>query len=347
MSLSIRKGTSQSQNPAQAARELYEALHQPDIKLAVFYCPADGDLPALAAELYKLFKDINLIGCTTAGEITPIGYLKGAITGVSIASPTMEAMSQLISLEGFDSNAAGASVTALLSKLSQGQRTPASPADTFAFMLIDGLAGQEEQVVSCVHQNLHGIELIGGSAADDVRFDAKGVADGLDAVQRLGEVEHHVDSLLFHAERGNLGERRRLHQAHDRLDLHPYLSWSFVGSAWFVRPEIGYRHTRYELDREHDRSLSRGVSIASLDPGLFFDHTGEDVVTWERCKGWISCTKTDWHTWMPTRATLSPASIVYSHTSTVGMRTASIPQSSAITLQSSGSEKFSSRSFAT
>jgi hypothetical protein len=37
-------------------------------------------------------------------------------------------------------------------------------------MLIDGLAMQEEQVVSCIHQSLHGIELIGGSAADDTRF---------------------------------------------------------------------------------------------------------------------------------------------------------------------------------
>jgi len=49
---------------------------------------------------------------------------------------------------------------------------------------------------------------------------------------------------------------------------------------------------------------------------------------------------------IPTRAILSPPSIVYSHTSTVGMRIASIPQSSLITLQRSGSEKLSSRSFA-
>jgi len=37
-------------------------------------------------------------------------------------------------------------------------------------MLIDGLAMQEEMVVSCVHEALQGIELIGGSAADDTRF---------------------------------------------------------------------------------------------------------------------------------------------------------------------------------
>ncbi len=49
---------------------------------------------------------------------------------------------------------------------------PPSESDTFAFFLIDGLAMQEELVVSCVYQNLQGIELVGGSAGDDTRFGA-------------------------------------------------------------------------------------------------------------------------------------------------------------------------------
>jgi len=169
-SLSIRKGTTQARDPAVAARELHEALNQPDIKFAVFYCAADYDLPALAAELHKRFGDINLIGCTTAGEITPQGYLAGALTGVSIASPNMDSATKLIPLEPFDSGATGNSVESLLKQLGNRDGLPAGPTDTFGFMLIDGLAMQEEQVVSCIHQNLHGIELIGGSAADDTRF---------------------------------------------------------------------------------------------------------------------------------------------------------------------------------
>ncbi len=49
---------------------------------------------------------------------------------------------------------------------------PPNATDTFGFMLIDGLAMQEELVVSCVHSAPTGIELIGGSAADDTRFAA-------------------------------------------------------------------------------------------------------------------------------------------------------------------------------
>jgi hypothetical protein len=28
-----------------------------------------------------------------------------------------------------------------------------------------------------------------------------------------------------------------------------------------------------------------------LHPELFFDHTGEDIVTWDRCKPWIACAR--------------------------------------------------------
>ena len=35
--------------------------------------------------------------------------------------------------------------------------------------------------------------------------------------------------------------------------------------------------------------VNRGV----LHPELFFDHTGEDIVTWERCKAWIKDARAD------------------------------------------------------
>ena len=169
-SLSIRKGTSQSRDAGQAARELFAALDQPDIKFAVFYCASDFDLPTLATEMHRCFGDINLVGCTSAGEITPQGYLQGALTGFSIASADMDAVTLAIPLDPFDSASAGQSVADLLGRLGTRDGLPANATDTFAFMLIDGLSMQEEMAVSCVHQHLQGIELVGGSAADDVRF---------------------------------------------------------------------------------------------------------------------------------------------------------------------------------
>lgn len=170
--LSVRKGASTATNAAQAAQELFDALFQPGIKFAVFYCAPSYDLPTLARELRQRFGDINLIGCTTAGEITPQGYLQGSLTGVSLAGGGLEASAELISLDPFDSLHTVAQVGAQIKRMGVRNGLPPSATDTFAFMLIDGLAMQEEMVVSCVYQHLQGIELIGGSAADDVRFGA-------------------------------------------------------------------------------------------------------------------------------------------------------------------------------
>ena len=168
--LSVRKGTSRSKDPQIAAQELFESLNQPHIKFAVFYCSNDFDLPALAEALHRRFGDVNLIGCTTAGEITPQGYLAGALTGFSMASPDLDVCTQLIRLDPFDTIAAGKQVTEGIRSMGQRNGLPPSATDTFAFLLIDGIAMQEEMVVSCVHQNLQGIDMIGGSAADDTRF---------------------------------------------------------------------------------------------------------------------------------------------------------------------------------
>ncbi len=177
-SLSIRKGTSQQRDPVAAARELHAAIYQPDLKLAVFYCAADFDLPALAKALHQQFGDVNLVGCTTAGEITPQGYLAGALTGFSLAAPALDVATALVSVKPFDAAATAATVDGLVAGLGQREGLPPSATDTFAFLLIDGLAMQEELVVSCVHQRLQGIELIGGSAADDTRFGSTHIYHG-------------------------------------------------------------------------------------------------------------------------------------------------------------------------
>ncbi len=57
----------------------------------------------------------------------------------------------------------------------------------------------------------------------------------------------------------------------NRYDVHPYVAFPFERAAWYLRPELGVRHTSYALDRNVDDSPSRTTTIASLDTGLFFD----------------------------------------------------------------------------
>jgi len=56
-----------------------------------------------------------------------------------------------------------------------------------------------------------------------------------------------------------------------RVDLYPYFAMPMQGAAWFLRPQIGYRFTRYWLDRSSDAHPDRALPIVQLDSGLVFD----------------------------------------------------------------------------
>ena len=168
--LSVKTGTSQSRDPRQAAAELYNAVSQHGIKLVMFYCASDYDFPALADAIQAQFGDTPVVGCTTAGEITPVGYLDGALTGFSLACDDMDVVTEIFPVDPFDSVTAASHVSSMLDELGAHRDVAPSATDSFAFLLVDGLSMQEESVVSCMHHHLRGIDLIGGSAADATRF---------------------------------------------------------------------------------------------------------------------------------------------------------------------------------
>ncbi|MBL8717206.1 MAG: FIST C-terminal domain-containing protein [Myxococcales bacterium] len=168
--LNLRKGVSKARDPVVAARELHAAIGQPDTSLAIFFCSADLDREALAGELRRLFGATPLIGCTTAGEITPLGYLDGAITGVSLASPRLVALTHRTDdLASFRFSEGERSARELLTRF-RHRYPPRGADDTFGLLLIDGLSNQEESFVSALSRGLGEVRLFGGSAADGTRF---------------------------------------------------------------------------------------------------------------------------------------------------------------------------------
>ena len=74
-----------------------------------------------------------------------------------------------------------------------------------------------------------------------------------------------------------------------REDIYPWLAADFRGSAWFVRPRVGYRYTAYQLQPGYNHynaygpiapdeqspfnqaTMQRSLPIVSLDSGLVFD----------------------------------------------------------------------------
>lgn len=145
--LNIRRGASRSLDPDLAARELHAAIAQDGATFGVFYCAPGYDLERLAAALRREFGSLPLIGCTTAGEITPLGYIDGALTGATIQSPRMHAaIGRLDNLAEFEFQQGHELVATLLKQLGRHQQPGGS--NTFGFLLIDGLCMREEAVVA-------------------------------------------------------------------------------------------------------------------------------------------------------------------------------------------------------
>lgn len=168
--LSIRRGSSQAADPRVAARELWDAIRQPELSFALFHCSPEYDLPALGRELGELFQGAPLIGCTTAGEITPSGYLSGSLTGVSVGSRDFEVVTTRIDdLRSFQVAQGQETTRRMLSQLAARGPAPTGR-NTFAYLLIDGLSNQEESVVSGLSRALGDVPLFGGSAGDGTRF---------------------------------------------------------------------------------------------------------------------------------------------------------------------------------
>ncbi|MDH3224581.1 MAG: FIST C-terminal domain-containing protein [Gemmatimonadota bacterium] len=168
--LKIRRGASTSRDAAEAARELHAQIGQDGASLGLFYCSPEYDLDRLGAELRARFGSAPLIGCTTAGEITPQGYLDGSLTGITIASPEFEVVTERLDhLDHYTLADGEAVANRLLAALRSRGKAP-SGQNTFGFLLIDGLSNAEEAVVSSLHGQLGDIQLFGGSAADGTDF---------------------------------------------------------------------------------------------------------------------------------------------------------------------------------
>lgn len=171
----IRRGYSRSDQAATAARELAADLIQPDAELVLVFASSFHDRAALARSLAGQFPGVTLAGCTTAGEMTPFGYRRGTVTGVSLAAPEFRAVA--LRIDGLDTFSVTQGVELVQEGLTRlSRRMPDMRTDqVFAMVLIDGLSACEERVVSALYQALGEIPLFGGSAGDDLRFETTGV----------------------------------------------------------------------------------------------------------------------------------------------------------------------------
>ena len=166
----IRTAQSCATDARQAVQEFHAAVVQPEMALVVFFCSSEYDLELLAAEMNRLFAGVQVVGCTTAGEIGPSGYRAHTLSGLSFAAGDCVAVSGLLENLGQFTIAGGHGFAQALLQRLEHQAPQANSKNSFALLLIDGLSVREEQVAHALQYALGNIGLFGGSAGDDLNF---------------------------------------------------------------------------------------------------------------------------------------------------------------------------------
>lgn len=130
----------------------------------------EHDPDVLAQSMEEAFPEVPVSGCSTAGEVGPIGMLQGGIVVIGFPEKGFRVLSELIP----DASQPGVEratdiARRLKVQISDGHNR-SYMGNVFAIMLTDGLSNKEEALTAAVHWGLDDIELIGGSAGDGLAF---------------------------------------------------------------------------------------------------------------------------------------------------------------------------------
>ncbi len=166
----VMTAMSDSLDSAIAARQLADQLYHDQLEAVLFFCSAEYDLDRLAQSLNDVFAGVKVIGCTTAGEITPRGYDRGTLVGLGFHRDTFNIEASLIAdLDQYSLAIAQQQVDTMIAKLREGSGQSIS-GKCFALTLLDGLSSQEELVLVTLDSALGNIPHFGGSAGDDIQL---------------------------------------------------------------------------------------------------------------------------------------------------------------------------------
>ncbi|MEM9584357.1 MAG: FIST N-terminal domain-containing protein [Pseudomonadota bacterium] len=152
---------------------ILDRLSQDSFAHVIVFASPEADFQQLIATLHENL-GCPVVGCTSAGEISEVGFVDGHIVVIGLPRQWFAARSVLIE------NLSKTDFHALNDTLIQNRMalTTSNPRKTngFSFLMVDGLSRCEDQLVSTISPGLFGFPLFGGSAGDGLKFQKSAVA---------------------------------------------------------------------------------------------------------------------------------------------------------------------------
>lgn len=151
-----------------AVPRLFDALGPGEMELVVLFVSPQADFDTVIAAAARFGAGTRVIGCSTAGEISPEGYTEGEIVAVGFPRELFRARLHLIA--DLDDIPAQQIIDRMIQRRHEmAQEHPDWPAE-FNFVLIDGLSTREDALTSDLAMGLGPVPLFGGSAGDGAEF---------------------------------------------------------------------------------------------------------------------------------------------------------------------------------
>lgn len=151
-----------------AIERLARALGPGPFALVILFVSPLADIATLAPRTTRAFRGAPVMGCTTAGEISPDGYAEGEIVAVGL--PARHFAVDLLPVPDLQHLAPQALIAALGRSRQRLMRMRPEWGHEFAFLLVDGLSTREDALTSALAAGLGPVPLFGGSAGDGIRF---------------------------------------------------------------------------------------------------------------------------------------------------------------------------------
>lgn len=164
----VKIGWSDAEEPARVVAELAGQIEQPDAEMVLFFASARYDADALARAMERRFPGATA-GCTTAGEIGPMGFQRYGAVALSLGPGPIRAHRFAL---GSASQIDLSDITECRVRFDRSRAYPqASLADDcLGLLLVDGLSLRDEHVVAAWYSQFQPMAIVGGSAGDDFAF---------------------------------------------------------------------------------------------------------------------------------------------------------------------------------
>ncbi|WP_146344392.1 FIST N-terminal domain-containing protein [Phaeobacter marinintestinus] len=141
-----------------------------DLAMVILFLSPSANVDALIAEAKQRFAPVPVVGCTTAGEISPAGYTEGEIVAVGL--PSSNFLAQTILVPDLDDFQGQSLIESMIRERNVMAAVEPDWKSEFTFLLIDGLSTREDALTAELAMGLGPVPLFGGSAGDGENFES-------------------------------------------------------------------------------------------------------------------------------------------------------------------------------